>query len=170
MIVSDVDGVWTDGSIVYMGDTREIKAFNVRDGLGIKIAQRTGIQIVVLTSRHSSALERRCRELGIERVYQNVSDKFQQLLSISRDAGLELDEICYIGDDLPDLAAMAAVALSAAPADAAPEVRAKATWVLETSGGRGALRELIERLLKARGEWNGVIRQFYEARITGQNS
>lgn len=170
MIVSDVDGVWTDGSIIYMGDSREIKTFNVRDGLGVKIAQRAGITVTVLTSRYSSALERRCRELGIEHVYQNAADKFQQLVAISRETGVDLDEICYIGDDLPDLAAISAAGLSAAPSDAAVEVRQKATWVLDSAGGNGAVRELIERLLRERGEWERVIAQFYEATITGQNA
>lgn len=170
MIVSDVDGVWTDGSISYVGESRELKTFNVRDGLAVKIAQRRGIEVVVLTSRHSEALTRRCRELGIHRVVQNAADKFEQLLSLVRDSGISLDEICYIGDDLPDLPAMAAAGLAAAPSDAAPEVREKAHWVLQTAGGRGAFRELVERLLRERGEWDAVIRQFYASTISGQNS
>lgn len=170
MIVSDVDGVWTDGSIAYAGDTREIKTFNVRDGLAVKISQRAGIPVVVLTSRHSKALERRCRELGVNRIVQNAGDKFQQLLAIAREESVRLEEICYIGDDLPDLASMTAAGLSAAPSDAAPEVLERATWKLKSAGGRGAFRELVERLLKERGEWDAVIRQFYEATITGKNA
>lgn len=170
MIVSDVDGVWTDGSISYLGDQRELKTFNVKDGLAVKIAQRRGIEVVVLTSRHSDALARRCRELGIHRVVQNAADKFEQLLSLVRETGVKLDEICYIGDDLPDLPAIAAAGLSAAPADAAGEVRERVTWLLQTSGGQGAFRELVERLLRERGEWDAVVRQFYAATISGQNA
>lgn len=170
MIVSDVDGVWTDGQIIYMGGTREIKNFNVRDGLAVKIAQRRGIEVAVLTSRSSDALTRRCSELGIRRIHQNVGDKFEQMVALSRESGVGLDEICYIGDDLPDLPAIAAAGLSAAPADAAVEVRERVTWVLESAGGRGAFRELVERLLRERGEWDAVVRQFYAATISGQNA
>lgn len=170
MIVSDVDGVWTDGTIAYMGEQREIKAFSVRDGLAVKIAQKRGIEVVVMTSRHSDALTRRCRELGIHRLVQNAADKFEQLLALARETGVALEEICYIGDDLPDLPAIAAAGLSAAPSDAAQEVRERVTWTLHARGGHGAFRELVERLLRERGEWDAVIRQFYAATISGQNS
>lgn len=136
----------------------------------MKIAQRAGIEVVVLTSRSSAALDRRCRELGIGRLFQNVADKFQQVVALTREGDLRLDQICYVGDDLPDLAAMRATGLSAAPADAAPEVRSAAVWQLKTAGGRGVFRELVERLLRERGEWEAVIRQFNDARITGQNA
>jgi 3-deoxy-D-manno-octulosonate 8-phosphate phosphatase (KDO 8-P phosphatase) len=168
MIVSDVDGVWTDGKIIYVGDAREIKEFNVRDGLGVKIAQRAGIAVAVLTTRSSAALERRCRELAITEVSQGAKDKLEELTRISAKYEIPLENICYIGDDLPDLAPMMAASFSAAPADAAPEVFAAARWKMTRAGGAGVIRELVETILRERGEWDAVIQGFYAAHLTSQ--
>lgn len=169
LIVSDIDGVWTDGRIIYVGDAREIKEFNVRDGLGIKIAQKAGIAVAVLTSRSSQALERRCRELGITDVVQGAGDKMEELVRFARKHNVGLENICYIGDDLPDLAPLVAAGFSAAPADAAPEVYAAAKWKLSRNGGAGVIRELVEKILRERGEWDRVVQGFYAANLTGQN-
>lgn len=160
LIISDVDGVWTDGRIIYAGDRSEIKEFNVRDGLAAKLAQRAGITIALLTSRSSQALERRARELGILELHQGASNKLIAAEQLAHKLGVAFDQILYAGDDLPDLAPMKRVAISAAPADAAAEVREAATWKLETAGGRGAFRELVERLLRERGDWEPLIREF----------
>jgi 3-deoxy-D-manno-octulosonate 8-phosphate phosphatase (KDO 8-P phosphatase) len=160
LIISDVDGVWTDGRIIYVGDRSEIKEFNVRDGLAAKLAQRAGITVALLTSRSSPALERRARELGITELHQGATNKLEAAERLAQSLGIPFDAILYAGDDLPDLAPMTRVAISAAPADAAPEVREAATWKLETAGGRGAFRELVERLLRERGEWEPLIREF----------
>jgi 3-deoxy-D-manno-octulosonate 8-phosphate phosphatase (KDO 8-P phosphatase) len=156
LIVSDVDGVWTDGRIIYTTDGSEIKEFNVRDGLGVKLAQRAGIAVALMTSRQSPAIERRARELGITEVHQGAANKLTETEKI----GVPFEHIAYIGDDLPDLAPMARAAISAAPSDAAPEVLAAATWKLETAGGRGAFRELVERLLRERGDWDALVKEF----------
>jgi 3-deoxy-D-manno-octulosonate 8-phosphate phosphatase (KDO 8-P phosphatase) len=160
LIISDVDGVWTDGRIVYAGERSEIKAFNVRDGLAAKLAQRAGITVALLTSRRSSALERRARELGIHEVHQGAANKLVASEQLAQKLAVPFDQILYAGDDLPDLAPMQRVAISAAPADAAAEVRGAATWKLEANGGAGAFREIVERLLRERGEWERVIREF----------
>jgi 3-deoxy-D-manno-octulosonate 8-phosphate phosphatase (KDO 8-P phosphatase) len=160
LIISDVDGVWTDGRIIYLGEHREIKEFNVRDGLAAKLAQKAGIAVALLTSRHSPALARRARELGIEQLHQGAANKLERAEAIAATLGATLDQVLYAGDDLPDLAPMLRAAISAAPADAAAEVRAAATWKLEARGGAGAFRELVERLLRARGEWDAVIKDF----------
>lgn len=160
MIVSDLDGVWTDGRIIYTGDARETKEFNVRDGLGVKLAQSAGIMIAVLTSRHSKAVERRCRELGISGLVQGASDKAIELERMVEACGLTPEQVLYIGDDLPDLAPMRIAGLAAAPADAVAEVLAIADWKLERNGGAGAVRELVERLLRERGEWERVLEGF----------
>jgi 3-deoxy-D-manno-octulosonate 8-phosphate phosphatase (KDO 8-P phosphatase) len=160
LIVSDVDGVWTDGRIIYASDGHEIKEFNVRDGLGVKLAQRVGIAVALLTSRQSPVIERRAKELGIVHVIQAAANKLVEAERLAGQLGLRLDQILYAGDDLPDLAPMTRAAISAAPADAAPEVRAAATWKLETAGGRGAFRELVERLLRERGDWDALVREF----------
>jgi 3-deoxy-D-manno-octulosonate 8-phosphate phosphatase (KDO 8-P phosphatase) len=164
LIVSDVDGVWTDGKIIYVGERNEIKEFNVRDGLAVKLAQRAGIAVALLTSRRSHALERRARELGIVEVHQGATNKLTELERIAKKVNVTLDEILYAGDDLPDLAPMAQVAISAAPADGAPEVVAAASWKLASGGGAGAFREIVERLLRERGEWDVIIREFTSGR------
>lgn len=159
LIISDVDGVWTDGKIVY-GDRSEIKAFNVRDGLGAKLAQRAGITVALLTSRRSQALERRAKELGIAEIHQGAANKLEATERLALRLGVAFEHILYAGDDLPDLAPMTRVGISAAPADAAAEVRSVATWKLESAGGAGAFREVVERLLRDRGEWDALIREF----------
>lgn len=166
MIISDLDGVWTDGKIIYSGETREIKEFSVRDGLGVKIAQRAGIPVGVITSRKSKAVERRCQELGITDLVQSARDKRQEMISMARTRALEVDSILYIGDDLPDLPAINSAAISAAPSDAAPEVLAAVTWKLTSRGGQGVLREVVERLLKTRGEWDTIVADFHGAKLT----
>jgi 3-deoxy-D-manno-octulosonate 8-phosphate phosphatase (KDO 8-P phosphatase) len=160
LIISDVDGVWTDGKIVYAGDRTEIKAFNVRDGLGAKLAQRAGITIALLTSRNSQALERRAKELGIVEIHQGAGNKLEAAERLAQRLNVSFDQILYAGDDLPDLAPMKRAGISAAPADAAAEVRGIATWKLDSAGGAGAFREVVERLLRERGEWENLIREF----------
>lgn len=166
MIISDLDGVWTDGKIIYSGETREIKEFSVRDGLGVKIAQRAGIPVGVITSRKSEAVERRCQELGITDLVQGARDKRQEMISMARTRALEVDSILYIGDDLPDLPAISSAGISAAPSDAAPEVLAAVTWKLTSRGGQGVLREVVEQLLKTRGEWDTIVADFHGAKLT----
>lgn len=162
LILSDVDGVWTDGRIVYANDRTELKAFHVRDGLAVKLAQKAGVQVALLTSRRSLALERRAQELGIIELHQGAANKLTATEELAAKLGVPLDEILYVGDDLPDLAPMTRAGLSAAPADAAPEVRSAATWKLTCAGGSGVFREVVERLLRERGEWDQVIREFAE--------
>ena len=169
LIVSDVDGVWTDGRIIYAGDQIEIKEFNVRDGLGVKLVQKVGVIVALVTSRRSPALERRARELGITEVHQGAANKLEQTERVAAKLGLTLNQTLYVGDDLPDLAPMRLAAISVAPADAAKEVLAVATWKLETAGGRGAFRELVERLLRERGDWEAIVQEFTSGRPEAQS-
>ena len=169
LIVSDVDGVWTDGRIIYTGAARETKEFNVRDGLAAKLAQKAGIVVALVTSRQSDAVERRARELGITELRQGASSKLEETERLARKLGLSLDQVLYVGDDLPDLGAMARAGISAAPSDAAPEVLATASWKLSTPGGRGAFRELVERLLSERGEWDALVKEFLSGRPEAQS-
>lgn len=170
LIISDVDGVWTDGKIIYAGDHREIKEFNVRDGLGVKLAQRVGITVALVTSRRSPALERRARELGITELREGAANKLDETERLAQKLELSFDEILYAGDDLPDLAPMTRVAISAAPANAAPEVLAAATWKLQSRGGGGAFRELVERLLRERGDWEALVQEFVSGRPEAQST
>ena len=160
LIVSDVDGVWTDGRVIYAGDRTELKEFHVRDGLAAKLAQRAGIVVALLTSRSSQALERRAKELGILELHQGATNKLEATERLAQRLGIPFPQILYAGDDLPDLGPMSRAGISAAPSDAAPEVRGVATWKLDTAGGAGAFREIVERLLRERGEWENLIREF----------
>lgn len=160
LIVSDVDGVWTDGRVIYAGDRTELKEFHVRDGLAAKLAQRAGIVVALLTSRRSQALERRAKELGIHELHQGAANKLEATERLAQRLGIPFPQILYAGDDLPDLGPMSRAGISAAPSDAAPEVRGVATWKLDTAGGAGAFREIVERLLRERGEWENLIREF----------
>jgi 3-deoxy-D-manno-octulosonate 8-phosphate phosphatase (KDO 8-P phosphatase) len=164
LVISDVDGVWTDGRIIYVGERNEIKEFNVRDGLAAKLLQKAGVGLALLTSRRSHALERRARELGIREIHQGASNKLTEADRIARSLGLTFEEMLYLGDDLPDLAPMQRAAISAAPSDAAPEVLDAATWKLTSPGGRGAFREAVERLLRERGEWDRIVAEFSHGR------
>lgn len=157
MILSDVDGVMTDGSIVIDNSGVETKSFHVRDGLGIKLWQQAGFAFGILTSRNSRIVKLRAAELGIAIVRQGFEDKLAAAREIFTSQGIQPSEVCYIGDDLPDLPVMLEVGLSVAVSDAVAEVRSAAKWVLASQGGHGALRELTERLLKARGRWEDFV-------------
>ncbi|HEY6843057.1 MAG TPA: phenylphosphate carboxylase subunit delta [Thermoanaerobaculia bacterium] len=167
LIVSDVDGVWTDGKIIYLGETREIKEFNVRDGLGVKLVQRAGIAVALLTSRRSPALVRRARELGIEELQQGSANKLDACERMLQRLSLRFEQMLYLGDDLPDLAPMLRAGISAAPADAAPEVHDAALWKLSCRGGEGAFRETVERLLRERGNWQTILKDFESGKSQG---
>jgi len=158
-IVSDVDGVLTDGRIVLDNQGVETKSFHTRDGLGIKLWQQAGYQFGLLTSRNSQIVKLRAAELKIGMVRQGFEEKLPVLSEMLQQAELTLDQVCYVGDDLPDIPILQRVGLSVAVADAAPEVKAVAHWTLRTPGGQGAVRELIERLLKAKSRWEECIPQ-----------
>ena len=160
LIISDVDGVWTDGRIIYSGKRDEVKEFHVRDGLAAKLAQRAEIIVALLTSRQSDALARRAKDLAISEVHQGAANKLAACSQILEKLGLRFDQMLYVGDDLPDLATMLRAGISAAPADAAAEVRAAALWKLRARGGEGAFREVVERLLRERGDWPAIIKEF----------
>lgn len=153
LILSDVDGVLTDGSILLDNQGVESKVFHVRDGLAIKLWQKAGFSFGILTARNSQIVKLRAAELGIEIVRQGFAEKLPVAREILKGAKFAPEEVCYIGDDLPDLTVMYEVGLPVAVADAAAEVRQAAKWVTTAPGGRGAVRELVERLLKAKGRW-----------------
>ncbi|MGV3485011.1 MAG: KdsC family phosphatase [Planctomycetaceae bacterium] len=153
LILSDVDGVMTDGRIIYDNAGVETKVFHVRDGLGIKLWQQSGFAFGIITSRTSQIVRVRAAELGIAHVRQGFDEKLPAALDVIRQCGFEPPQVCYIGDDLPDLPVMRSVGLAVTPADGCAEVRQAANWVLRTAGGAGCVRELIERLLKAKSRW-----------------
>ncbi len=157
MILSDVDGVMTDGSIIIDNSGVETKSFHVRDGFGIKLWQQAGFMFGILTSRNSRIVKLRAAELGISILRQGFEDKLAAAREIFATQGIQPSEVCYIGDDLPDLPVILEVGLGVTVADAVTEVRSAAKWVLTSPGGQGAIRELIERLLKAKGRWEDCV-------------
>jgi YrbI family 3-deoxy-D-manno-octulosonate 8-phosphate phosphatase len=160
LILSDVDGVLTDGGIWYDNQGVELKGFHIRDGLGIKLWQRAGFRFGLLTSRSSHIVKLRAQELGIEIVRQGFEDKLPVARDILRELDLAPEQVCYVGDDLTDLPVIRHVGLGVAVADAAAEVRAAASHVTESPGGRGAIRELVELVLKAKSRWEDVVQKY----------
>ncbi|MCS6850946.1 MAG: HAD hydrolase family protein [Gemmataceae bacterium] len=162
LLVLDVDGVLTDGSIVYLDNGTELKRFHVRDGSGLKLWHQAGKRSAIITGRTSPVVDVRANELGVQWVLQGRADKlvaYREVLAVS---GLAPAQVCCVGDDLPDLPLMHHCGLAVAVADACPEVQAAAHWVTRAMGGQGAVREVIERLLKVQGTWARIVRGYQE--------
>ncbi|MBI5577075.1 MAG: HAD-IIIA family hydrolase [Deltaproteobacteria bacterium] len=153
LFLVDVDGVLTDGGIVYDGDGTEIKRFHVRDGHGIKMLQRAGVEVGIITGRTSRVVEVRARELGISIVRQGATDKVETWREIMAEKGLSPRETSYVGDDIVDVPLLREVGFSASVADAEEYVRDAVDYVSSRQGGQGAVREIIEFLLKSGGAW-----------------
>src|SRR5580700_7805 len=149
MILADVDGVLTDGYVIFDNQGIETKHFHIRDGMGIKLWQRAGYRFGLVTGRSSHIVKVRAAELGIDIVRQTAEDKLPATQEILRQTGLSLPQVCYIGDDLPDLPAVRSVGLGVSVADGCAELRTAAHWVTSVRGGDGAVRETIEMILKA---------------------
>jgi 3-deoxy-D-manno-octulosonate 8-phosphate phosphatase (KDO 8-P phosphatase) len=161
LMLFDVDGVLTDGNIIYNDNGKEIKVFNVKDGLGIRLLMKAGIQVGIITGRSSQALTHRCQNLGITLVYQGVRDKEALLNEIVEKTGFHFQEIAFMGDDLPDLHIMRKVGLSIAVADAHEYVIKEADMVTHANGGGGAVREVCEKILKSQGHWENLMEQIF---------
>jgi 3-deoxy-D-manno-octulosonate 8-phosphate phosphatase (KDO 8-P phosphatase) len=160
LLLLDVDGVLTDGRIVYSDDGTEIKRFHVRDGSGLQFWHALGKRSAIISGRTSRAVERRARELGIAPVYQGCAAKLPALEALLAETGLSAEAVCAIGDDLPDLPVLRRCGLVVAVADACCEVRAAADFTTLSAGGSGAVREAIEWLLKLREQWEGIVAGF----------
>jgi 3-deoxy-D-manno-octulosonate 8-phosphate phosphatase (KDO 8-P phosphatase) len=162
LLLLDVDGVMTDGRIIYDNDGGETKAFDVKDGHGLKLVQRAGIKVGIITGRQSAVVARRAAELGIELVYQGAKDKSLPFNDILEKLALMPEEVAYVGDDIVDLPVMRKVGFAATVADAVDDVKPYADMVSERSGGRGGVREICEFLLKESGRWSAVTRHYFE--------
>ena len=160
LILSGVDGVLTDGGIIYDNQGIETKRFHVRDGMGIKLWQRAGFRFGILTARTSNVVQLRANELGVDVIRQGVDAKLLAARQVIEELSLTPEQVCYIGDDLPDLPLILAVGFGVAVADAAAEVRDAAEHVTKLSGGQGAVRETIEFILQQKGLWEGMIRKY----------
>jgi 3-deoxy-D-manno-octulosonate 8-phosphate phosphatase (KDO 8-P phosphatase) len=168
LLLFDVDGVLTDGMLGVRGSGSETKQFFIRDGAALVWAQRAGVRVGLLSGRSSEATSRRAAELGISIVAQGHSDKRAGYSRILLDQALRDEEVAYMGDDLMDLPVLGRVGLSAAPADAADDVRTRVDWVSRCSGGRGAVREFVELVLRAQGRWDGLVQSFVDSTEAGR--
>lgn len=151
LLVCDVDGVLTDGGLHYDEDGRVVKRFDVRDGLAVRMLQRAGIAVALLSGGRSGAIEQRARHLGISHCRTGVDDKQEGLVQLQRELGMAREATAFLGDDLNDLAVRPVCGLLVAPADAAVGLRQQADWLLRSRGGAGALREFTEALLASQG-------------------
>lgn len=162
LLLLDVDGVLTDGRIIWDANGVETKFFNVRDGHGIKLVQRAGVDVGIITGRTSMVAALRAKELGISILYQGAIRKQEAYEEIKLKTGFADHQIAYMGDDVIDVPVMRRVAFSATPADALPDVRALANFVSAYNGGMGAVRELCDMLVKAKGMWQELVVERYE--------
>ncbi len=160
LLLLDVDGVMTDGRIIMNDRGEEAKAFNVKDGLGLKMLMSSGLEVVIVTGRRSQALAHRSKELGIEEVYQGVEDKNTVCQQLKKTKDLKKEQVCSLGDDIPDLAMFTESGLSIAVADAVKEVREAADFITKSNGGFGAVREACELILKCQGKWRDALAAF----------
>jgi 3-deoxy-D-manno-octulosonate 8-phosphate phosphatase (KDO 8-P phosphatase) len=160
LLLLDVDGVLTDGSVIYHDTGAETKVFHIKDGLGIRMLMDAGIEVGIVTGRTSRALRHRCDNLGISLIFDRVRDKTGVLEVISKQKGVGAEHIAFVGDDLVDIPLMKRVGLSVAVADAHETVVEHADMVTDAQGGAGAVREVCEAILKAQGLWEKVLARF----------
>lgn len=161
LLAIDVDGVWTDGSLYYGPRGEELKRFNVKDGHGMVLWRELGFPIAVLTARNSPIVTARAAELGIRHVLQGERDKARGFDKLLAQAGVREEEVAYMGDDINDLPVLMRAGFSATPADGVVEVRERVHYVCRASGGNGAIRELCEVLIRAKGRWDEATARFF---------
>jgi len=160
LILSDVDGVLTDGRVIFDNAGIESKRFHIRDGQGIRLWQKAGYEFGVITSRSSHIVNLRAAELNVELVRQGVQDKRSEVEAVARALDLSLEQVCYLGDDLLDLQAISSVGLGVSVADGCAEARQAAAHVTQARGGEGALREVVETVLKAQRRWDDLLQAY----------
>jgi 3-deoxy-D-manno-octulosonate 8-phosphate phosphatase (KDO 8-P phosphatase) len=159
LLLCDVDGVLTNATVL-MGDGREFKEFHIQDGLGMRLLQQEGIRVGWVSARPSTATRQRAEELKIDFLYQDKGSKVAAVEEMLVEAGCTWEETCYIGDDIVDLGALRRAGIAVAVANAIPEVKGLAHYVTQAEGGRGAVREVVELLLKAQGRWDKLVADF----------
>jgi len=160
LLILDVDGVLTDGKVIMDDAGREIKHFNVRDGHGLKMLMRSGVEVVFLTGRQSAVVEHRARDLGVLEVRQGAKNKLEWYPEIVEKRGLSGDQVGYVGDDIVDVPFMKRVGFAVAVADAMEDVRRVAHYVATQKGGRGAVREVCDMILRIQGNWDEVAKKY----------
>ena len=160
LLLMDCDGVLTDGRLWLTEDGDEQKSFNSRDGLGLSLLHRAGLKSGIITGRASKAVTRRAQELGVEFLRQGDSHKIEAFEQVLQQAGVDEDEVAFVGDDLPDIPIMKRAELAVAVADAEEEARLVAHYVTRAKGGRGAVREVVELILKSQGRWSDLVDEY----------
>jgi len=163
LLLLDVDGVLTDGRIPYNSRGDDYKFFDVHDGMGVHLLTREGIPVILITAKSSKAIMPRAKDMGVAAVYGNVSPKSSVFPGILGKYRLKPRDVCFVGDDLVDLCLMRRVGLPVAVSNAVPEVKQRARYVTVRPGGRGAVREVAELILKAQRRWKRLVREYYDA-------
>ena len=157
LMIFDVDGVLTDGGLMFTAQGDTMKSFNSMDGHGLKLLGEAGIQTAIITGRRSEIVAKRAEELRISHLYQGASDKLTAFVDLMRQANVTAEQCGYMGDDWPDLGVMTRCGFAAAPANAHPDVIARAHWVSEARGGQGAAREVCDALLRAQNRYDALL-------------
>lgn len=162
MLIMDCDGVLTDGRIIFLPGGGETKSFDSKDGHGLRMAERAGVSAAIITGRASEAVRERARDLGLKHLYEKVFVKLEPYEKILAAEGLADDEVCYMGDDVTDIPVMRRVGLAVAVGDAVPEAKEYAHLITDHRGGRGAVREVIEVILKSQDKWDEAMERYTE--------
>jgi 3-deoxy-D-manno-octulosonate 8-phosphate phosphatase (KDO 8-P phosphatase) len=165
LLLLDVDGVLTEGGITYSDHEVELKTFHVRDGSGLKLWQIAGKRCAILSGRTTRIVDVRAAELQIAPVLQGVADKLSAFRQLLADTGLRPEQVCFVGDDVPDLPVLRHCGLAIAVADACPEVVLQAHYVTRAAGGRGAVREAIELILACQGQWQKIVQRYRNEKL-----
>jgi len=160
LLLLDVDGVLTDGRIIYDSKGRDSKFFDVHDGMGVYLLKKAGIKTILITAKGSRAIRPRARDMQVEAVFENISPKTAVLDEILKKYKVTTDEMCFVGDDLVDLCLMKRVGFSIAVFNACPEIKQASHYITLREGGRGAVREVAELILKAQGKWEKALKDY----------
>ncbi len=158
LLILDVDGVITDGRIIYDSKGRDLKLFDVHDGLGVYLLKRMGIRTILITAKGSKAIKPRAKDMQVDKVYENIFPKTKIYEKILKDYGISDDEVCFVGDDLVDIGILKKVGLPVAVLNACPEVKESSLYITQQKGGRGAVREVTEFILKAQNKWQEALK------------
>ena len=161
LLVMDIDGVLTDGRIIYTDSGDQLKFFDVTDGMGLALLSRAGFKSAVLTTKKSKIVTRRSKDMHIDKVYQNALRKSEVFNKILTDFGVLAEEVCFIGDDVVDIPVLKRVGFAVCVPNAVPEAKSEAHYITKREGGRGAVREVIEIILKTQGRWDEVMKRYY---------
>ena len=161
LLIMDVDGVLTDGRIIYTNSGDALKFFDVTDGMGLFLFSRAGLKSAILTAKKSKIVSKRAKEMHIDRVYQDAHRKSEVFEKILTDFNVSLDEVCFIGDDVVDIPVLKKVGFAVSVPNAVPEAKSVAHYITKREGGRGAVREVIDIILKIQGKWDEAMKKYY---------